>query len=1221
MAKHNDNRLAPTLLVGLGGQGCKIVAMVSRLANEEQKKYLSFVAFDTDVNELRTIRRDYPDVRTVQTSSRLTVGEYLYNDENAKNNWFPINNILNRKTPSEGAGQVRAISRLVMDTAIRSGDLEPLHEAIDNLYKLTSEESTQATRIVIISSLAGGTGSGLILPVSMYIKNYLVTMNNRSASVIRGFFLLPEVMHSVIKSESERNNLYCNAYATLREIDAFMQKAFGTLDKRYDDLRFEVPKAGSPDEVDVYDEAPFDFCFLFSRDNIESEKMKSKDDLLAHAANCIYAQSIGPTNSRQNSSEDNTIRERVKSHGRNNYCGAGASTLVYPYQDVRDYIALNWARDAVSREWLVIDDEYREVMMDANEARSRGVVSAAPKRGRHYINSIRNKAKNEDGFAKAIIRETNVYDESGMIIEESKWERYLGALTRYVDDTVQQSFTDLDTAKEDLDARINELESGEENKDAPEEGFTDALKLLMRYRFMAEERTEEQGRSLAFDLFSSSRKPVRSVNLNAFHNLESNLMSGAGKMIHPNAVRYFLYNAEEELIKALNTEERSVSEQKEYWENFDSRLFQNDDKKRASTDAQSYINANIRPNSRTIKGLAHTMLRKHEDQDARNMLLESFRDMENSTQEFITSNTRMIIYREALEYVRKLSDAFEVFYNTFAGDVHKINHGIESIGKKYEIDSDQPVRYVCATKECLDALNRKSVNTTGTFELPGDLCASIFEKVRSYAVLKEKGEITVEKSRHMDEDAGSRYFQDMFEDTIMGFWKQTVSENCDAIIDMDIIEAIEKEAEILDDAFEPREKLHAVHSVIAAAKNLALPFIDAPKGFQPRIIDSCCFNEALLKTEYDDRTRLITEELIDFGGVTSDLTPKNEVVFFRSIYNLKAQDFKRFSPPVKSETIDQKAGNYFTAYYDCVNQVKPDSKETDIVTPHIHKNWHLISYLPDLNESYQKELESRICKAFVNGLLFRKIIYRPKNKSGKEYLYEMTFAESANSQYQNLCELTVSNGTQCDRLYEVFDAMIINPLAVQAILEDSAADIQRQEKNKIRVRESELIRSLNRFRLAEFSESVRSVFELPLLYKCSCPSKSYFHGWTDTMISCIFEILRNYVEHFENEEDVDDEYGKILFRQFELFMNNLPEIEGYGSGYEGIAVDALTSQIQSAVVLELRKIGNEAAHDLAEQMKDTYYHQAIASARKHSENFEGTFVREAGSEKGASVNQ
>ena len=65
-------------------------------------------------------------------------------------------------------------------------------------------------------------------------------------------------------------------------------------------------------------------------------------------------------------------------------------------------------------------------------------------------------------------------------------------------------------------------------------------------------------------------------------------------------------------------------------------------------------------------------------------------------------------------------------------------------------------------------------------------------------------------------------------------------------------------------------------------------------------------------------------------------------------------------------------------------------------------------------------------------------------------------------------------------------------------------------------------------------------------------------------------------------------------------------------------MDALTSQIQSAVVLELRKIGNEAAHDLAEQMKDTYYHQAIANARKHSESFKDTFAHDGRLEKGAS---
>ncbi|MFR2885327.1 MAG: hypothetical protein ACLTCB_03360 [Merdibacter sp.] len=43
----------------------------------------------------------------------------------------------------------------------------------------------------------------------------------------------------------------CNAYATLREIDAFMQKAFGMDKHRM--IALEVPSR-QPDEV-VYDEA------------------------------------------------------------------------------------------------------------------------------------------------------------------------------------------------------------------------------------------------------------------------------------------------------------------------------------------------------------------------------------------------------------------------------------------------------------------------------------------------------------------------------------------------------------------------------------------------------------------------------------------------------------------------------------------------------------------------------------------------------------------------------------------------------------------------------------------------------------------------------------------------------------------------------------------------------------------------------------------------------
>ena len=122
--------LAPTLIIGLGGNGSKIVSQVAKNTNEEQRRYIRFVVFDTDANDLRELKEHGYIGKTVQTSKKMTVGEYLENDQHARENWFPVNRILCRKALSEGAGQVRAISRLALDTAIHSGAITPLHEAI-----------------------------------------------------------------------------------------------------------------------------------------------------------------------------------------------------------------------------------------------------------------------------------------------------------------------------------------------------------------------------------------------------------------------------------------------------------------------------------------------------------------------------------------------------------------------------------------------------------------------------------------------------------------------------------------------------------------------------------------------------------------------------------------------------------------------------------------------------------------------------------------------------------------------------------------------------------------------------------------------------------------------------------------------------------------------------------------------------------------------------------
>ena len=141
--------IAPTLLVGLGGTGSKIVCRVSKMVTEEQRRHIGFAVFDTDINELREIQEENPFIKTIQTSTKMTVGGYLNIDTHARDTWFPVNGILNSKTLTEGAAQVRAISRLALDTAIRRGsNMEALHNAIEELYRLEGDSGEQALDIV-----------------------------------------------------------------------------------------------------------------------------------------------------------------------------------------------------------------------------------------------------------------------------------------------------------------------------------------------------------------------------------------------------------------------------------------------------------------------------------------------------------------------------------------------------------------------------------------------------------------------------------------------------------------------------------------------------------------------------------------------------------------------------------------------------------------------------------------------------------------------------------------------------------------------------------------------------------------------------------------------------------------------------------------------------------------------------------------------------------------
>ena len=100
-------------------------------------------------------------------------------------------------------------------------------------------------------------------------------------------------------------------------------------------------------------------------------------------------------------------------------------------------------------------------------------------------------------------------------------------------------------------------------------------------------------------------------------------------------------------------------------------------------------------------------------------LLNAYRMLSNSISEFIPLNIKLIVFKEGLEYVKKINEAFEITYNTFEANIYEINNKIEKISNKYDIEMHQPVRYVCANKECLDFLNEQSMYINNTSDLSG----------------------------------------------------------------------------------------------------------------------------------------------------------------------------------------------------------------------------------------------------------------------------------------------------------------------------------------------------------------------------------------------------------------------------------------------------------------------------------------------------------------------
>ena len=1199
---------APTLFVGVGGTGSKIVKKVAELCLPEEKENINFLCLDTNVNDLSDVANGKSKIYWIQTSNTQTVGSYLDYDEEARKKWFPKNSVMYDKTVSEGAGQVRAISRLALNATIKTGKIRPLYDAIDDLFRKTGKEMKQAMRVVIASTASGGTGSGIILPISMFIRDYVKEKYPNTSLIVRSLIMLPETLDSVIDSQTERDSQARNAYATIKELNAFMMKGSGFIDldddlKQFKDLHVNVSIAGS-DKQKSLSLLPMDFCFLMDGQDAEDSTMISIGQYIDQAAQALYEQNIGPMQKKAFSVEDNIIKEMTKpgNYGRNRFGGIGAGVIRYPYEKVADYVSYDLAMDSIGGDgdavkWTKYDNA---VASYKAEQKKRGVpMSTWDSDGKVYCDTLHN---GKDPFSRDL---NNTYELESIDAKIKRFKK------NFEDQVYRVVLGDKRFSSVYSNAKHWETASSFGESD---DKIVDAIDSLSAYRNAVEAKSKDGAPVIegivsrwVEALYTNDQKT--SV-INDTYSVEYLIKNAQGEIFHPNAARYVLYRLMEEFEK----EARSTGyvQAEESIEAFKNKEYEFKFAKGTVTGIESLGELEKEPKLfDKLKG--YKKLNEEANQDIPGYFM--------ALEDYCKKVAVHAAYAKAYTYVKAFSEQFENFFNTFVYKVKELSRKKTDLIDELQYKKGDSIVNICATKELLEQLSTVSLQKANkeTTMLNSDINGSIFDAVKNNAIFKME----------LDKMGGSYIGEDrrinIFDDILVGYFRSSVREKCDDI-DVDIIGAIELEQRMkariraISDGEENlgfqnipvAEAQRHIAEVVAMGARIAAPSVQRATNEEPREIKVCAYNKSLL-----DNRKFRVKDLMPNGEAVETVS-KYEIHFYNALYNITPNKLKKFAAPYETETGRKNAGTYHKAYTEYSRLIGPDSTKNAAISTHIDKSWDSIKSMPELDFDYQKKVIQKIHKAFIYGLVHRAIQQRPLSAvaNGKKvFLYR----DSDNRDV----ELLVPNGTLCDEFYEILDALYVNAKVVEDIGLIKNRKRAMSEAKNCNYENTEFFRDMARFNLLDllhglpnpeghdncdgtqkslealkekiaenkatraknqengwdlsetaddgkcYVENATSLFAIPLMFYCTLPNSGRFISELTSMVEAVIDVFREEYSKWEKAEDVKFVLCTRLTDELNLLKRNYQYYIDYlraPAANENPVIDIIQRKIRDVIM-------------------------------------------------------
>ena len=950
------------LMVGLGGTGCKAVARVRERIIQERKdaadqKHFSdiqFVGFDTD----RTGQELYGTLPMVWTARSASVADLLVGRDEWRE-WFPAeNNFLLARNGLRGAGQLRSLSRLLLeDTMKRENSIDDplaaLHAAFDHLQQQDSDRQAADVVVMIISSFAGGTGSGIFIQVALYLRKMLLERMYCNTALIRGLFALPDIYTGSLHNDQEIESVYANAYASLKELCA-INRLFSGNDRLAKDIRmryeglFDSQKDQDRSGKLPITMVPFNSIFFVDNVSSDGEKLPSLPAYESMIAEIAYMQIYSPMAPNMFSQEDNLIRSTILSRGQRIFASAGCSKIEYPHDDIVEYCVRRMMADSLSTDWLFFDRQYRSQLDEARKRRRTDPSVQLPKRATSFVDSV------EQFLTKSTSQFAYLRDDIMIVPEKDdrnpdpspskKQDLFMTSLKDYL-----RTQTDGKSAKNEAvkkaAAEADVSNFGKKKEDIVKKISGSEKKLQQYYETVNEQLPAIQG-AMLYELLPESMALTDSSQTISLSRL---LKTSDGHTVHPTSARYLLYSLkllmDAEMKKAAGEAKAADDKIKKHFSKD-----WNDKKEGRQTPAQAvptlrkraYVDSYAEEREKCFKnitkyaenkllagvlgacaGRISELIRHYElFCDCLNDILEDQKRDADRLETAHSLNTGITTYVQASPQAKRLA------YQRIAG-IH-----MDSLSKLYESILTELYSSVLTTEEQEEKMSYADDSTM--------------------KALKER----------LQREMGER-IRVLFNEGLADTFRQTILSDPSDAVNITVIRALEKECDdlMLVNRYQSREEPR--RAILENARARSVPLLMYDKNVAG--------NNSKLFWGISEKAaaELHGDVSAYFGGneavVQSERYSEYEISCYQAVYELALMDVMKFRDSGQAQ------GIYYKNYESLrkkMEQAGGDRRE-DALTPHTDKRW--LEDLPMISNERNAQESGNAARVFWLGLLYERI--------------------------------------------------------------------------------------------------------------------------------------------------------------------------------------------------------------------------------------------------------